>query len=115
MWSVVVIGVLKGGEQSGEPVKVGRARAGGEPAFQGLVEAFDLALGLRVAGVAVLLSDRTCSKWFGPPDPAAKRVVKMRPLSVRTLVGSPCSLVAVRNSPVTIGAVTTGWQVMRIR
>ena len=30
---------------------------GGEPAFEGLVEAFDLALGLRVAGVAVLLVD----------------------------------------------------------
>ena len=34
----------------------GRGRAG-EPAFEGLVEAFDFALGLRVAGVAVLLGD----------------------------------------------------------
>ena len=31
--------------------------SGGEPAFEGLVEAFDFALGLGVAGVAVLLGD----------------------------------------------------------
>ena len=47
-----------------EPVElgleVGEGGGGGlcgEPAFQGLVEAFDLALGLRVVGVAVLLGD----------------------------------------------------------
>lgn len=42
--------VLQGGE-------VGCCGAGGEPALQGLVEPFDLALGLRVSGRAVLLAD----------------------------------------------------------
>ena len=38
-------------------VRVGGGWLLGEPAFEGLVEAFDLALGLRVVGVAVLLGD----------------------------------------------------------
>ncbi|MDR6867349.1 hypothetical protein J2Y69_001950 [Microbacterium resistens] len=42
-------------------VRVG-AGSGGEPAFQGLVEAFDLSLGLRVVGGAVLLSDVQCGE-----------------------------------------------------
>ena len=78
--------------------RAARSAAGlcGQPAFQGLVEAFDLALGLRVAGVAVLLSDAKvedqCLNCPSPGVPGAKRVVKMRPLSVSVDAGSPwCS------------------------
>ena len=50
--------VAEGVEQG---LQLGDGRRGGvvavEPAFEGLVEAFDFALGLRVAGVAVFLGD----------------------------------------------------------
>jgi hypothetical protein len=41
----------------GLPLGEGGGGLSGEPAFQGLVEAFDLALGLGMAGMAVLLGD----------------------------------------------------------
>ena len=47
------------------------ARLAGQPAFEGLVETFDFALGLRVVGVAVLLGDAQAwsrrSKALRPP------------------------------------------------
>lgn len=57
MRAFVVVDVLKGGQECVEVVEGGGFGLGAEPAFQGLVEAFDLALGLGVAGVAVFLGD----------------------------------------------------------
>lgn len=56
------------------------ARLTRQPFLQGLVEAFDLALGLRVVRGAVFLGDAqgvelVCSKAFRPPRPPARRVV----------------------------------------
>ena len=48
-WKLVELGL--------QVVQGGGGGLSGEPALQGLVEAFDLALGLRMAGMAVLLGD----------------------------------------------------------
>jgi hypothetical protein len=45
--------------------------AGGEEPFEGLVEAFDLALGLRVSGTAVLLGDAVRGDEFLEPAAGA--------------------------------------------
>ena len=52
-----VVPVLELIQQALQFGEIGWCRAGGQPAFEGLVEALDLALGLRVGGFAVLLSD----------------------------------------------------------
>src|SRR5699024_9562908 len=57
VWAVVVVPVLEAIKQGLQLGERGWSWAGGEPAFEGLVEAFDLALGLGVAGAAVLLLD----------------------------------------------------------
>ena len=54
------LGVVDGGEGVEQGLQFGqggRSWSGGEPAFEGLVEAFDFALGLWVVGVAVFLGD----------------------------------------------------------
>ena len=57
VWSAGVVGLGELVELGLETDKAGGGGLSGEPPFQGLVEAFDLALGLRVVGVAVLLLD----------------------------------------------------------
>ena len=57
MGAPVVVVVFEVVELPLEPSQVLGRRAGGEPAFEGLVEAFDLALGLGVVGAAVALLD----------------------------------------------------------
>ena len=48
----------------------------GEPALEGLVEAFDLALGLRMVGMAVLLGDAEAGEQiFEPLRPPVNREV----------------------------------------
>lgn len=50
-----VVALAEGVEHGLEVVDVGGARSWGHPAFEGLVESFDLALGLGVTGVTVFL------------------------------------------------------------
>ncbi len=57
MGTLNVVDVLEGGQLGGELGQGRRRWVCFEPPFQGLVEAFDFALGLRVAGVTVLLLD----------------------------------------------------------
>ena len=57
MWAVLVVVGDELVEQCLELVDGGRGGAGGEPAFQCLVEAFNFAAGGRVVGSAVLLGD----------------------------------------------------------
>ena len=57
VWSAGVVGLGELVELGLETDKAGGGGLSGEPPFQSLVEAFDLALGLRVVGVAVLLLD----------------------------------------------------------
>ena len=53
-----VVTLAEGVEQGLQLVEVGGgAGSWGQPPFEGLVKAFDLALGLRVSGVAVFLGD----------------------------------------------------------
>jgi hypothetical protein len=52
-----VVALAEGAEQGLQLVDVGGAGSWGQPAFEGLVEAFDLALGLGVSGVTVFLGD----------------------------------------------------------
>jgi hypothetical protein len=53
-----VVALAEGVEQGLQLVDVGGgAGSWGQPPFEGLVKAFDLALGLRVSGVAVFLGD----------------------------------------------------------
>lgn len=76
-----------------------RAGAGVEPAVEGLVEAFDLALGLGVSGAAVLRRIRwACNNFSKPlraPLRTAKRAVKTSPLSVSVEAGGPFVLIRV--------------------
>ena len=54
------LGVVDGGEGVEQGLQLGQGGwswSGGEPAFEGLVEAFDFALGLWVVGLAVFLGD----------------------------------------------------------
>ncbi len=53
----VVVQVAEGIEQGLQLVDVGGTGSWGKPAFEGLVKAFDFALGLGMSGVAVLLDD----------------------------------------------------------
>jgi hypothetical protein len=55
--SKVVVDALEAVELGLQVVQSGGGGLSCEPALQGLVEAFDLALGLRVVGMAVLLGD----------------------------------------------------------
>lgn len=57
--------------------EAGGGRLGGEPALEGLVESFDLALGLGVAGVAVVLDDAEFgeSRYSKALRPPTKRAV----------------------------------------
>ena len=58
MGSGGVVALAEGVEQGLQLVDVGGgAGSWGQPPFEGLVKAFDLALGLRVSGVAVFLGD----------------------------------------------------------
>jgi hypothetical protein len=57
VWAVVVVEVAECVELALQFGQGGCWWLGGEPAFEGLVEALDFSLGLRVAGVAVLLCD----------------------------------------------------------
>src|ERR1700733_9367581 len=52
-----VVALAEGVGQGLPLVDVGGAGSWGQPAFEGVVEAFDLALGLRVSGVTVFLGD----------------------------------------------------------
>jgi hypothetical protein len=68
-----------------------------EPLLEGLLEAFDLALGLRMAAAAVLLDNPQAGE-FGFERGAsavdfleANRTVYTIPLSVNVLAGMPCS------------------------
>ena len=54
---VLVVDALEAVELGLQLGEGGGGGLSGEPALQGLVEAFDLALGLRMAGMAVLLGD----------------------------------------------------------
>ena len=62
--------------------------SGGEPALEGLLEAFDLSAGGGVVRAGVLLFDLEVdgwvSRWLRPPRPPAKRVVYTMALSVST-------------------------------
>ena len=71
MWSGGAVPGPELSEQSGEVVDGVGQGAGCEPAFEGLVEAFDLSLGLRVAGAAVLLGDAVCGEEFFEPAAGA--------------------------------------------
>lgn len=69
--------------------------AGGQPAFEGLVEPFDFAAGLRVVGAGVDQADaeggQVAGRWRSSatwPRPR-KLAVKIAPLSVSTVAGSP--------------------------
>jgi hypothetical protein len=55
--SKLVIDALEAVELGLQLLQGGGGGLSGEPALQGLVEAFDLALGLRMVGMAVLLGD----------------------------------------------------------
>ena len=57
VWPLLVVGEAEGVELGLQRGEVDRRRLRPEPAFQGLVEALDLALGLGVARRAVLLAD----------------------------------------------------------
>ena len=54
VWPLLVVGEAEGVELSLQPGEVGGRRLLPEPTLEGLVEALDLALGLRVAGRTVL-------------------------------------------------------------
>lgn len=63
--AVVVVDGGEGVEQGLQFGDGGWVRAGGQPAFEGLVEAFDFALGLGMIGVAVFLGDaQGCQEAF---------------------------------------------------
>ena len=112
-------GVVVGGEgvqlllESGEG---GGGRAGGQPFLQGLLESFDFALGLGVAGRPFFwVTPRrrsSFSRALRPPRPPASRVVQTMPLSVRVEAGMPCFAQAARKvarvtSPVVTGCAVT--------
>src|SRR5204863_443431 len=87
-------------------LQVGQGRRGwllGRPSVEGLVEAFDLALGLRVAGVAVLLRDVEGGRWpscsrcqamvTGPASrPSLLSCSRSSTIRSRTLVGVAAEL-----------------------
>jgi hypothetical protein len=62
---------LELGEHALQVIDGVRERAGCEEALQGLVESFDLALGLWVAGAAVLLGDAVRGEEFLEPAAGA--------------------------------------------
>jgi len=97
----------------------------GEPVLQGLLESFDLALGLRVVAAPVLLPDaeggefvleRVASPAAALPGVADGRGTSLHevlggdtiPLSVSVAAGQPCSAMAVRK------VAKTSWPVMRV-
>ena len=55
--SKLVVDALEAVELGLQVVQGGGGGLSGEPALQGLVETFDLALGLRMVGMAVFLGD----------------------------------------------------------
>jgi len=72
-----------------------------------LLEALDLALGLRVVRLTVLLRDAALVfEWLRPPLPPAKRVVNTSALSVSVEAGKPYLAAVARKVPSTIGPVT---------
>lgn len=79
VWAFVVIDVAELLQLFVEVFQGVGARLAGQPAFEGLVEAFDFALGLRVAGDPFFwVMPRAwswCSKAFRPPLPLARRMV----------------------------------------
>ena len=78
--------------------------------FEGLLEPFDLALGLGMVGLAffcVMLSSRSsCSRWLRPGVPPKCQTMKTRPLSVSVDAGKLCVAADARNVASTIGSVT---------
>lgn len=60
-------------------------RLGAEPAFEGLVESFDLALGLWVAGMAVLLGDREVGEQVFEAVTSAAGIGRCRRVRCRSM------------------------------
>ena len=78
--------------------------AGSEPAFEGLVEALDLALGLGVAGGAVLLADAEHREQVFECVAAAPEPGAVDPGVVRERAA--CSSIRLRKLATTVSAVT---------
>lgn len=93
VWALGVVPGLEFGEQGLQVLGGVGQWVGCEEAFEGLVEAFDLSLGLGVAWAAVLLGDAVGGEELFESAAGAlwraRRVVNTRPLSVRVDIGGP--------------------------
>jgi hypothetical protein len=89
--SGVVVVVGEGVELGLQLGDRGRRVLAGQPAFEGLVEAFDLAAGLRVVGPGAGVGDAQAGDFgFQGAAATAGAAVKMAPLSVSRVAGRPC-------------------------
>lgn len=115
--------VADGGEVIGQGLELGDGgglgRLGGEPGLEGLPEPLDLALGLRVAGPAVLLPHPQAAQLgfeaVAAAPPAGESRREDQPLPVKVEAGMPCSVTAARNCATTAGPLTRQCAVVRSR